>query len=81
MLASHYHQVAKTSTGGFFFFASYDEFVVPNPLDNSLWDDEFGLPIYLLVGILALLLNVASNTTLIAQTPPLPCHKPNSNPI
>ena len=56
-------------------------YMVPNLPGNSLWDDEFGFPIYLLVGILALLLNVTSNTTLIAQTPPLPCHQPNFNPL
>ena len=56
-------------------------YVVPNPSSNSLRDNEFGLPIYLLVGILALLLNVTSNTALIAQTPPLPCHQSNSNPL
>ena len=56
-------------------------YMVPNLPGNSLWDDEFRFPIYLLVGILALLLNVTSNTTLIAQTPPLPCHQPNFNPL
>ena len=56
-------------------------YMVPNPPGNSLWDNEFGLPIYLLVGILALLLNVTSNTALIAQTIPLPCQQPNSNPL
>ena len=56
-------------------------YMVPNPPGNSLWNDEFGLPMYILVGILALLLNVTSNTALIAQTPPLPCHQPNFNPL
>ena len=46
--------------------------VVPGLLGTSLRDDEFGLPINLFVGILPLLLNVASNAALTAQTyPPL----------
>ena len=46
--------------------------VVPGLPGTSLRDDEFGLPINLFVGILPLLLNVASNAALTAQTyPPL----------
>lgn len=40
--------------------------VVPSPLGTSLRGDEFGLPINLSVGILPLLLNVASNAALSA---------------
>ena len=42
--------------------------VVPKPNGVSFKDKEFGLPNYLLVGLLALLLVIASNTVLIVQT-------------
>ena len=40
--------------------------VVPKPSGTSSRDGEFGLPIYLLVGFLALLLGIASNVALTA---------------
>ena len=61
--------------------------VVPGLPGTSLRDDEFGLPINLFVGILPLLLNVALNAALTAQTyPPLisPCtflSSPLSSPL
>ena len=55
--------------------------VVPKPSGTSFWDGEFGLPIYLLVGFLAILLVIASNAALIAQPSNLLCHKPNPPPF
>ena len=40
----------------------------------SFKDEEFGLPIYLLVGLLAFLLVITSNAALSAQTPHLCGH-------
>ena len=48
--------------------------VVPKPNGVSFKDKEFGPPNYLLVGLLALLLVIASNTVLIVQTPNLCGH-------
>ena len=48
--------------------------VVPKLSGVSFKDEEFGLPIYLLVGLLAFLLVVASNVALSAQTPHLCGH-------
>lgn len=56
-------------------------FVVPKPSDPSLQNGEFGLPIYLSVGVLALLLAIASNTALIAQLFHIFCHKPDPCPL
>ena len=59
----------------------YYTIVVPRPSGTSLSDGELRLSIYLLVGFLALLLDVTSNTTLIAQSSHLLSHKPNPNPF
>ena len=48
--------------------------VVPKLSGVSFKDEEFGLPIYLLVGLLAFLLVIASNAALSAQTPHLCGH-------
>ena len=53
--------------------------MVPKPKVASFRDEEFGLPIYLLVGFLTLLLVVALNIALIAQPSHLCGHKPSSN--
>ena len=55
--------------------------MVPKPSGTSFRDGEFRLPIYLLVGFLALLLVNASNVALTAQTSNLLCHKPNPYPF
>ena len=49
-------------------------FVVHKPNGVSFKDEEFGLPIYLLVGLLAFLLVIALNAALTAQTPQLCGH-------
>ena len=51
------------------------------PSDTSLKDGELGLPIYLLVGFLTLLLDVASNAALAAKLSPLLSHKANPHPL
>lgn len=51
--------------------------VVPRPSCTSFRDGELGLLIYLLVGFLSLLLDVASNAALTAQPSHILCHKPN----
>ena len=48
--------------------------VVPKLSGVSFKDEEFGLPIYLLVGLLAFLLVIALNAALSAQTPHLCGH-------
>ena len=53
--------------------------MVPKPSGAFFRDEEFGLPIYLLVGFLTLLLVVALNVALIAQPSHLCGHKPSSN--
>jgi len=55
--------------------------VVPKPSGPPFRGGEFGLPIYLLVDFLALLLVIASNTTLTTQPSNLLCHKPNPYPL
>ena len=55
--------------------------VGPRPSDTSLKDGELGLPIYLLVGFLTLLLDVASNAALAAELSPLLSHKANPHPL
>ena len=59
----------------------YFPIVVARPSSTSFRDGELGLQIYLLVGFLALLLDVASNATLTAQPSHLLCHKPLFNPL
>ena len=51
--------------------------VVPKLSSTSFRNGEFGLPIYLLVGFLTLLLVIASNAALTAQPSNLLCHKPS----
>ena len=53
--------------------------VLPKPSGAFFRDEEFGLPIYLLVGFLAFLLVVASNIALTPQVPHLYGHMPSSN--
>ena len=55
--------------------------VVPKPSSTSFRNGEFGLPIYLLVGFLTLLLVIASNAAMIAQPSNLLCHKPSPYPL
>ena len=55
--------------------------IVPRSSCTSLRDGEFGLPIYLSAGFLALLLDDASNAALTAQSSHLLCHKPNPNSL
>ena len=52
--------------------------VVPKPNGPSIKDGEFGLSIYLLVGFLALLLDITSNAVLTAQPSNLLCYKLDS---
>ena len=52
---------------------------VPKPKSATFRDKGLGLPIYLLVGFLALLLIVASNTVLTTQPPYLCGSKPSSH--
>ena len=82
------HQIHDWIRSGCFFttsclwwvFFSLLHIVVPKPNGTSSRDGEFGLSIYLLVGFLALLLSIASNTTLTAQPSNIFSHKPNPYP-
>ena len=53
--------------------------MVPKSRNVAFRDEGLGLPIYLLVGFVALLLIVASNTALTAQPPYLCGSQPNSH--
>ena len=55
--------------------------MVPRPGCTSPRDAEFGPPIYLSAGFLALLLDDASNAALTAQFSHLLCHKPNPSSL
>ena len=44
------------------------DYVVPKSSGASSKEEEFGLPIFLLVGFLAPLLSIVSNVALIAQS-------------
>ena len=55
--------------------------MVPKPSGPPFRGGEFGLPIYLLVDFLALLLVIASNIALTAQPSNLLCHKPSPYPL